>query len=73
MKLGNSLVVHSVAAILIALAMLVSVPANAAPIQLGSNSINMFRDTRGANDLGFNQGDRFNFGANVLGDRQVRH
>ena len=39
----------------------------AAPIQLGANSINMFRDTRGANDVGLAPGDRLQFGANVLG------
>jgi CHRD domain/PEP-CTERM motif len=39
----------------------------AAPIQIGLASVNMFRDTRGANDVGQMQGDVFQFGANVLG------
>lgn len=34
---------------------------------VGSGSINMFRDTRGANDLGTAPGERFQFGANVVG------
>jgi hypothetical protein len=34
---------------------------------VGSGSINMFRDSRGANDLGFTPGERFQFGANVVG------
>lgn len=39
----------------------------AAPIAIGSASVNMFRDTRGANNVGIGQGDVFQYGANVLG------
>lgn len=42
-------------------------PAQAAPIELVPETVNMFRDTRGANDVGIVQGDRFQFGANVVG------
>lgn len=41
--------------------------AEATPIQLVANSVNIFRDTRGANDVGINQGDRIQFGANIVG------
>jgi hypothetical protein len=41
--------------------------ADAAQIQLGANSINMFRDSRGDNDVGLAPGERLQFGANVLG------
>ena len=34
-------------------------PALGAPIQLVAGSVNMFRDIRGANDVGVAQGDRF--------------
>ena len=44
-----------------------ALPAHAAPIVLGSGSINMFRDFRGANDIGSTPGDRLQYGANVLG------
>ncbi len=39
----------------------------ATPITLGSNSLNMFRDTRGVNSVGIPQGDAFQFGANING------
>jgi len=39
----------------------------AQPITLVSNTLNMFRDTRGANDVGIGQGDRFQFGADIVG------
>ena len=48
-------------------ALLCAWQADAAPIQLRANSINMFRDTRGANDVGDVPGDRFQFGANIVG------
>ena len=38
-------------------------PAWATPITLVANTVNMFRDTRGINDVGLGQGDRFQFGA----------
>ncbi len=41
--------------------------ATAVPIQLADNSVNMFRDIRGANNVGIGQGDRFQFGADVVG------
>ena len=41
--------------------------AGAATINLGSNSLNMFRDNRGINDVGTTPGDRMQYGANVLG------
>lgn len=42
-------------------------PAGAQPIQLVDGTLNMFRDTRGANDVGVGQGDRFQFGADIVG------
>ncbi len=41
--------------------------ASAQPITLLPNTLNMFRDTRGANDVGIAQGDLFQFGANISG------
>jgi PEP-CTERM motif len=40
------------------------------PIALVPNTINMFRDIRGANDVGIAQGDVFQFGADVAGGPQ---
>jgi hypothetical protein len=55
-------------ALAVSLALPVAVTSVAAnPIQLVPNTINMFRDTRGANDVGIAQGDRFQFGANIVG------
>ncbi len=42
-------------------------PVWAQPIQLVAGTLNMFRDTRGANDVGVGQGDRFQFGADIVG------
>jgi PEP-CTERM motif len=53
--------------VLAAAALLASFAAQAQPISLVNNTINMFRDTRGANDVGIANGDRFQFGANVVG------
>ena len=39
----------------------------AEPIVLGANSLNMFRDLRGVNNVGISAGDRLQYGANVLG------
>jgi hypothetical protein len=41
--------------------------ASAAPITLVPNTVNMFRDSRGANDVGIGQGERFQFGADIVG------
>lgn len=41
--------------------------AGAAPIALADNTLNMFRDTRGANDVGSAAGDRIQFGADIVG------
>ncbi len=49
------------------LAFLVCVGAQAAPIELVPNTVNMFRDTRAANNLNIRAGDVFQFGANVAG------
>ena len=46
---------------------LAALPLQAAPIVLGSGSINMFRDFRATNDVGIASGDRLQYGANVLG------
>ncbi len=46
------------------------VSAWAAPITLVANSINMFRDTRGLNDVGISSGDAFQFGADIVGGSQ---
>lgn len=42
-------------------------PVYAVPITLVPNTLNMFRDTRGINDLGIGQGDLFQFGASIQG------
>lgn len=42
-------------------------PAAAAPIVVVNGSINMFRDFRAANDVGIAQGDRLQYGANIVG------
>jgi hypothetical protein len=44
--------------------------AQAAPITLVPNTLNMFRDTRGLNDVGIGQGDVFQYGANIQGGSQ---
>jgi PEP-CTERM motif len=36
-------------------------------IQLVANTLNIFRDTRGSNDLNINPGDRVQFGADIVG------
>ena len=42
-------------------------PVSALPITLVPNTLNMFRDTRGINDVGIGQGDVFQYGANIQG------
>jgi hypothetical protein len=50
------------------IAALASAAAGAAPIQLGPQGVYMFRDSRGANDVGIGQGEVFQFGSvNILG------
>jgi hypothetical protein len=44
--------------------------AQAAPITLVPNTLNMFRDTRGLNDVGIGQGDVFQYGATIQGGSQ---
>jgi hypothetical protein len=39
----------------------------AAPIELVPGTVNMFRDTRAANDVGIGQGDLLQYGADVVG------
>lgn len=41
--------------------------ATAAPISLLPGTVNMLRDTRGANNVGIGQGDLFQYGADVSG------
>jgi hypothetical protein len=41
--------------------------AQAAPIELVAGTVNMFRDTRGANNTGIGQGDLFQYGAEIVG------
>jgi hypothetical protein len=41
--------------------------AQAAPIGLVPGTVNMFRDTRGANNVGIGQGDLFQYGADIVG------
>ena len=48
-------------------AVLLVFDAAAAPIELVPGTVNMFRDTRGANNVGISQGDRLQFGANIVG------
>lgn len=43
------------------------VQAIAAPIELVPGTVNMFRDTRSANDVGIGQGDLLQYGARVVG------
>jgi hypothetical protein len=52
---------------LAALFIAVSLPAMAAPPVLVSDTLNMFRDLRGANDVGIGAGDKFQYGANIVG------
>lgn len=47
--------------------LVVIVQAEAAPIALANGSVNMFRDTRGANNVGIGQGDVLQYGAAVIG------
>lgn len=49
------------------LAVLLAVDVVAAPIELVPGTVNMFRDTRGANNVGIAQGDRLQYGASVFG------
>ena len=42
----------------------------AAPITLVPNTLNMFRDTRGLNDVGIGSGELFQFGADIVGGSQ---
>ena len=42
----------------------------AAPITLVPNTLNMFRDTRGLNNVGIGSGDAFQFGADIVGGSQ---
>ena len=48
-------------------AVLLTLNVAAAPIQLAPGTVNMFRDTRGANNAGIGQGDLVQYGASVLG------
>lgn len=50
-----------------ALVLMLPAWASAQPITLVSGTINTFRDTRGANDVGIAQGDRIQFGADISG------
>ncbi len=58
---------HRVLALAALLAALAPQVAQAQPINLVANTINMFRDTRGANDVNVAAGDRAQFGADVMG------
>jgi PEP-CTERM motif len=49
------------------LAWLTPLEAGAAPIQLVNGTVNMFRDTRGANNIGIGQGDVMQYGASIVG------
>ncbi len=51
----------------ICLGTLGAAPWASAQINLVNGTLNMFRDTRGANDVGSVAGDRFQFGADVVG------
>jgi hypothetical protein len=59
--------VLTVFTILASLSVGVATSAWAAPITLVPNTLNMFRDTRGLNDVGIGQGDVFQYGGNVQG------
>ena len=53
--------------LLSSLAGMATLEAEAAPIVLVNGSVNMFRDTRGANNIGIAQGDVLQYGANIVG------
>ena len=59
--------VLTVTAVFASLSFGAAVSAWATPITLVANTLNMFRDTRGINDVGLNQGDVFQFGADIQG------
>ena len=53
--------------LLSSLAGMATLDAEAAPIVLVNGTVNMFRDTRGANNVGIGQGDVLQYGANIVG------
>lgn len=56
-----------VALVMSSFAGMATLEAMAAPIALVPGTVNMFRDTRGANNIGVGQGDVLQYGANIVG------
>ena len=52
---------------LVSSALWIPAAAGAQAISLVAGTVNMFRDSRGANDVGASAGERFQFGADVVG------
>jgi hypothetical protein len=64
---SRSLATTFLTAIFILAALLRPSPAGAQVPELVPGTLNMFRDTRAANDVGIAAGDRFQFGADIVG------
>lgn len=61
-------VLRSIRSVVVLIGVLIVVPAAyAAPITLVPNTLNMFRDTRGVNDVGIGAGDLLQYGASIQG------
>jgi hypothetical protein len=58
---------HAGTAGVMLVALALPLPLMAAPISLVPNTVNMFRDIRGANNVGIGQGDILQYGADVAG------
>jgi hypothetical protein len=58
---------HTARQLVTAAALLACLGVQAQPITLVPNTLNMFRDTRGANDVGIGQGDIVQYGASIVG------
>ena len=56
-------VISAIADSLALISLALATHSEAAPITLVPNTLNMFRDTRGINDVGIGQGDFFQYGA----------
>lgn len=58
---------NSMSLLLVGSALLMPVAVRAQPISVVNGTVNMFRDSRGANDVRVTAGERFQFGADVVG------
>lgn len=57
----------SMGMLLVSTALLMPCVGSAQPISVVNGTVTMFRDSRGANDVGATAGERFQFGADVVG------